>query len=221
MRDSYLRFLESFKVSPNDLYEFGLKEIIAVPNDLAEIEWQSLKQRINSNELVAIRSFGRQGGNSQLMLDLYKVIFKNEKVMIDKTNNAAPTKLIRDLTGYSKVKKRGFKQLRNYQISHVFGKTKNPFAFTAPWNIVYLPKIIDPFTGHEAKGQLSDEFKPKFQKYIYGRFSQLIDDFNEVVTDRDLLSRIGDFIEAIESDELRAKLRKLVKSEFDPIIVNT
>lgn len=46
----------------------------------------------------------------------------------------------------------------------MFGRTKNIYAFTAPWNIVYMPKILDPFTGHEAKGEMVDEYRMLFQK---------------------------------------------------------
>jgi len=218
MRDSYERFLDTFNIAPAALFRFGIDEIIAIPADRATTEWESLKRRVTSNEPVTIRSFGRQGSNSQLFQDLYETVFGNENVEIDKTNNSAPTKLIRDLTGFAKTKKIGCEQLRNYQVSHVFGRTKNPFAFTAPWNIVYLPKIIDPFTGHEAKGSLSDEFQVQFRAHMYNMFKPLIEDFNSIVTDKTLLSLIGAFIDTVESNDQQTKLRTAVNDEFRPIV---
>ncbi len=38
-------------------------------------------------------------------------------------------------------------------------KTKNPLLFGCGWNIAYIPKYIDPFTGHETQGCYSEEFK--------------------------------------------------------------
>ncbi|MDC0274180.1 MAG: hypothetical protein P8M30_13340 [Planctomycetaceae bacterium] len=221
MRDSYERFLDTVNIAPADLFRFGIDEIIAVPVNRATDEWESLKRRVISNEAVIIRSFGRQGSNSRLFQELYEAVFGNENVVIDKTNNAAPTKLLRDFTGFAKTKKNGCEQLRNYQISHVFGRTKNPFAFTAPWNIVYLPKIIDPFTGHEAKGSLSDEFQIQFRTHIYNMFEPLIEDFNSIVTDNNLLSLIGAFIDTIEPADQQARLRTAVNDEFRPITAKT
>lgn len=37
----------------------------------------------------------------------------------------------------------------------------------APWNIVYMPKMLDPFTGYEAQGELIDEYTDLFQRQGY------------------------------------------------------
>ena len=41
-------------------------------------------------------------------------------------------------------------------------RTKNVYTFTALWNMVYLPKIIDPFIGHEAKSEIVDDNQAAF-----------------------------------------------------------
>ena len=61
----------------------------------------------------------------------------NESVTKDSTNNAEPAKIIRELTGCSKIKNARHEPIRNYQISHIFGRTKNVFAFTAPCSLEY------------------------------------------------------------------------------------
>lgn len=46
--------------------------------------------------------------------------------------------------------------------------------FEAPWNICYTPKIIDPFTGHESKGDLPEEFQEYFLKYAQKKYKKYI-----------------------------------------------
>jgi len=147
MRDSYIRFFSKGYISKEQFFEFGLKETIYAPYEKAESEWNRLKQRIENNQEVFIRGFGRDANGTHLFQELYARLVGNHNVKKDPTNNAEPTKIIRELTGYSKTKYSKYELIRNYQISHIFGRTKNIYAFTAPWNIVYMPKMLDPFTG--------------------------------------------------------------------------
>ena len=112
--------------------------------------------------------------------------------------------------------------IRNYQISHIFGRTKNIYAFSAPWNIVYIPKLLDPFTGHEAKGEMISEFAGLFQRQGYEHFEDLIEEFNEIISNPNFINKITESIEILESDgkyqtDEIAKLRKAVSEEFSPI----
>ena len=43
--------------------------------------------------------------------------------------------------------------------------TKNALTFNAPWNIVYMPKLFDPFTGHESKGDITKKFTEELKTY--------------------------------------------------------
>ena len=157
MKDSYEIFFAEFNISKEQLFNFWLKETIYSPIDKAELAWKELKVNIHSNNEVYIRGFGREAKSTPIYIEFYKYLLNNSKVKKDPTNNAMPTKLISNLTGYSK-QGNSCKQIINYQVSHIFGRTKNLFAFTAPWNLAYVPKVIDPFTGHEAKGELVQEF---------------------------------------------------------------
>ena len=58
------------------------------------------------------------------------------------------------------------------------GKQNPPILFTAPWNIVWKSKIIDPFTGHEARGPENNEYKNAFQKKCREYFSEYITEYN-------------------------------------------
>lgn len=221
MKDSYEIFFAEFNISKETLFNFGLKETIYSPIDKAVLAWKELKENIYSNNEVYIRGFGREAKGTPIYIEFYKYLLNNSKVKKDHTNNAMPTKLISNLTGYSK-QGNSCKQIINYQVSHIFGRTKNLFAFTAPWNLAYVPKVIDPFTGHEAKGELVQEFSYLFKKQAFERFGNLIEDFNSIITDSEFIKKIDCSIEMIKRsntfsvDEI-TKFSKAVKKEFLPI----
>jgi len=224
MRDSYSEFLSKGHLTKEQFFEFGLDSLILSPLDKAEHEWQSLKRRIFSNEEVYVRGFGRHGAGSKLLLSFYENVFDNNNIKVDPTNNSFPTQLISKVTGYSKTGRKGFKPISNYQVSHVFGRTKNIFCFTAPWNIVFIPKIIDPLTGHEAHGGIVEEFTKLFRRRVFDKFERQIAEYNCIISHSGLLEKIeGYFSSSLENstfsfDEKR-RLRKSVKEEFSVIEV--
>lgn len=222
MRDSYERFFLQGYITKEQFFEFGLRETIYAPLDKAEVAWSDLKANITNNHQVYMRGFGRNSKGTHLFQDFYRHVLNNEHVTVDPTNNAQPTKLIRELTGYSKTKSSSHKSIQNYQVSHIFGRTKNVFAFTAPWNIVYIPKILDPFTGHEAKGEIVGEYQMLFKQQGYEHFEPLIEDYNNLITSLDLNARISDYLDKVMSDraiesKVREKLSKAIIDELSPI----
>jgi hypothetical protein len=204
--DGYNLFFDYFNdITHQRMIKFGLDNLITAELNDAKTEWNSLKSRLVSNETVYIRGYGREAKGTDLFKDLYKLVFNNENILKDKTNNQKPTALIEGLTKHSKkpTKKQlsdGYKYIQNFQVSHVFGKTKNPLLFTAPWNIVILPKIMDPFTGHESKGELTFRFTNELQSFIYDKYKELIKDYNSFVSD-ELLSKIENSIDKIIAKE--------------------
>lgn len=222
VRDGYKRFFEAMKISTDDLIEFGRDEIISACPKEAQERWKSLKRRISENEVVYIRGFGRDAAKTSMFQTMYSHLLANNNVTKDPTNNQQPTNLIRDLTNLSKVKRKGCNLIQNYQVSHVFGRTKNVFAFTAPWNIVYLPKILDPFTGHEAKGKISVEFREVFQSEIRKKFGHMIMDFNlEMEQLQKRIRQVGFWEHVLEENKFSEKevsiFRKSVELELSPI----
>ena len=222
MRDSYERFFSEGYISKEQFFDFGIRETIYPPIKKAKEGWEDLKTRIRNNGSVYMRGFGRNSNGSYLFQEFYSQVLGNENVKIDSTNNNEPTAVIRDMTGYSKIKSAKHKPIRNYQVSHIFGRTKNIFLFTAPWNIAYLPKIIDPFTGHEAKGDLVKEFQTMFQQKSYIHFEPLIADYNQIVCASDFQARVNAYLEVtlkrypypqVDID----KLIKSVREELAPI----
>ena len=213
--DSYEKFLTKY-VSKEDFFDFGLSETIYIPTDKVEKEWANLKNRIFENENVFIRGFGRDAAGTHLFLNFYEKVFQNNNIVKDPTNNQQPTKLLESLTGLKKNK-----DIRNYQVSHIFGRTKNIFTFTAPWNMVFMPKLLDPFTGHEAKGDMIDEYQKLFQQQSYDKFKPFIDEFNDIITDTNLVQSIESYFEELhdnnEDTKMVKKFEKAVREEFSPI----
>jgi hypothetical protein len=226
MLDSYLEFFSKGYLTKEQFFEFGLESLISSPLPEAEFEWQALKNRIHSNGEVFIRGFGRNSSGSKLFTSLYGALLNNHNVKVDPTNNAEPTRLISKVTGYSKTEKSGFKPISNYQVSHVFGRTKNVFCFTAPWNIVFIPKIIDPLTGHEAKGEIVKEFTRLFRSKVFTKFERQICDYNEIISNGAFLENLEKYFCSITQDSNISsqevqKLKKSAEEEFSIIEVYT
>lgn len=74
-----------------------------------------------------MRGFGRNAAGTSLFQLFYSIFLEHQRVYKDPTNNTIPTKLLRNWTGYSKSGGKDYSPLRNYQVSHIFGKTKNIF----------------------------------------------------------------------------------------------
>jgi len=206
--DSYERFLRTLNIDKNELFEFGISETILPPIDLVAQSWGDLKKRIFNNGVVSIRGYGRDAKGTSMYIDMYKYILNNENVKKDATNNLEPQRIISRLTGY----KRNI-NLFNYQVSHIFGKTKNIFLFEAPWNIALLPKIIDPFTGHETKGIWPEEYQEKFSDHASDIYAEFIDDYNDLITKSKIDDGIKVYIRELKNKE--GSTREIIQFEKD------
>ena len=187
--DSYERFMRNFNIGKDDFYKFGINETILPPIDLVRKNWEDLKKRVFNNGSVKIRGYGRDAKGTELYIGLYKHVFNNYNVTKDPTNNAEPLRIITELTGYKRNK-----NLFNYQVSHIFGKTKNILLFEAPWNVAFIPKLYDPFTGHEAKGIWPEEYQDRFLSYICIEYKEFIDEYNQIILEAKILSKVSEYI---------------------------
>ncbi|WGE31294.1 hypothetical protein NYR60_05325 [Actinobacillus genomosp. 2] len=211
MRDGYLEFFKKFNISEDDFLNFAHSSIILIPKDKAKIEWEKLKDKISKkNELVYVRSYARNGSKNHLYQNFYKTIF-NCNLEIDPSNNTYPTRLLENLTGYTK--KGSNANLRNYQVSHIFGSTKNPYLFCSPWNIAFIPKILDPFTGHESKGELTHKITRLYKEMMWDNYENLINDYNKLMSE--LKEKIDQFIE--QDNKENKKFHDSIRSEFSKI----
>ncbi len=157
------------------------------------------------------------------MIDFYKSCgFDNVKVDLD--NNSEPTKILESTTHnvkHNSKKNYSVSTLINYQTSHIFGKTKNIYCFTAPWNICFVPKIIDPLTGHEAKGGFPESFKKRWMKKVKKKYKNYIGEYNELVADFDIDSKLKTFFDSPEYSSKHSLNKKRfikdMKEQFSPI----
>lgn len=92
--DSYDRFIKTFNIDKDKIYEFGINETILPPIDAVAQYWDNLKKRIYNNGVVNIRGYGRDAKGTILYINLYKHLFNNLNIKKDPTNNAVPQKII-------------------------------------------------------------------------------------------------------------------------------
>ena len=187
-RDSYYDFMNHFGIKPKDLFDWGVNAIVFPSDKMVDIEWQNLKRRIFNNEAVYIRGYGRDAHGTKMYTDFYGYAFKNFHVIKDPTNNNRPQANIKKMTGLTRNK-----DIYNYQVSHIWGRTKNLFLFEAPWNVCYMPKIIDPFTGHETKGDLPVDFQEYFIKKVQKKYRKYIDDYNSIISTYNINKLLSDY----------------------------
>jgi len=181
MRDAYKEFFDHFEIKFDDIIEFGEKDTIYPDPTNIKNYWTNLIESIENNKEVYIRGYGRDAHGTSLYLELYRILLKNNNIKKDSTNNAKPTQLLQNITNYSKTIKEDngtHRKIINYQVTHIFGRTKNPFLFTAPWNILWKSKILDPFTGHESKGKNTNDYKNAFLKKSKELYHEYIDEYN-------------------------------------------
>lgn len=215
--DSYQLFCDDFCITPEQLYNFGIKHSIFVCEDEAWEQWQNLKKSlIEGGEKIAIRSYGR--GDTNPFITMYKTLFPKAHVVVDSTGNAAPKKLIQMYTQY-KINKTIF----NFEISHVYGLTKNPLLFSAIWNFFLCPRIIDPFTGHASSGRWPDEYQPRLRKVVTKKFAHCINDYNSIVTSPSFQANLTGYLEKLDwGNKGKKDLDRFIqdaKKEWAPITI--
>ncbi len=222
--DSYQLFVEYFSenaFSEDAFINWGLNHIIFADKAVAEKEWKKIKNDWHDNTNLWIRNSGRNGQSSKLYTEFYKQFGKD--INFDKTNNEIPTKTIQYITQKVKYDKRRHEKstakntsleiLRNYQVSHIWGHTKNPLLFVCPWNICFVPKMFDPFTGHEANGPLVNKFQKAFIDKAKFLYNDLIRDYNDFLEKEILQTDLIDkYINFIEGD---CKIGKITQRTFN------
>ena len=205
MIDSYKVFLEKFQITEDDLIQFGLDNIISIDINKAREEWNRQKENILNGGTVFVRTYGNRNDTRTraILIDFYKDIYPHLEVITDSTGNRHPTELLERLTGKKKNQ-----DILNFQVSHVFAQTKNLYAFTAPWNIVYMPKVMDPLTGHESHGNLRNIFQFELRKKIYNQFEDLILEFNELMENNHLKSLIQMYFKNLNQKRFQKEIEK-------------
>lgn len=216
LRDSYDRFFARFGIRVPDLIAFGLEETVLPAGEAIDRSWAAAQKRFEKREPHWIRSFGRNGQGTHLYGVFYRLLV-SLGVQPDPTNNHWPWRVLSEIT------ENGGAHLRNYQISHVFGCTKNPILFTAPWNIVWKPKVLDPFAGHEAKGDLSDAYKVAFYAFIRETYARYLQEYEKLRAEAFQPLRVADVVRTMRttgifaSDDERRRFLTSLDRELGPL----
>jgi hypothetical protein len=218
MIDSYTQLVPEY-ISKEDFFRFAFDQSIYIPDEKVKAEWESLKKRISSKKPVFMRSAGKSMSDTHFFFDFYKKLLDNENVKKDPSNTQNPSKLIESLTGYKKSK-----DLKNYQLASPFGRGRNIYAFCAPWNLVYIPKIFDPLMGNEVTSELALEFQKAFEKHLYEKFKPYIDDFNKIVTNVHFTRGTDSYFSHLYDDKINlrediVKFENALLEDFRPIEV--
>lgn len=196
IEDSYQNFLKTFDIDENVLFKWGIDNAIFPKRQEVEAGWCDLIDRIaTGSSCVRIRGYGRNAKNTELFIEMYKRIFPKATVKEDSNNNYKPKRILENMT---KLKRN--ENLFNYQVSHIFGYTKNIFLFEASWNICYLPKIMDPLSGHEAKGLLPPKFQNMFQKKTKTKYRKYIEEYNLLLNQYDVINKMNIYFADLKSN---------------------
>ena len=118
-----------------------------------------------------------------------KQIYKTAKfqcdIKRDTSNNGHPPILLERITSKTKTKSHESDKLKyipGYKVSHMWGFTKNVYLFNCPWNIIYTPTAIDPFTGHElADSKLKQDMQKEIANLIFNKYGRFIQEYNNLL----------------------------------------
>ena len=212
--DSYQKFRSDFGINEDRFYQWGIDSTIFPDPDKVKLSWDNLKDRIFNNKTVYIRGYGRDVKGTQLYKDFYELVFENSNVEKDPTNNRWPQQNIETLTGLKRNR-----DIFNYQVSHIWGHTKNVFLFEAPWNICYTPKIIDPFTGHEASGVWPKQYKKLFLARAFDLYKPFIEEYNDIISSYDIACKLQIYTSQLEGTFIPQKLSQFKSDAMKELAV--
>ncbi len=203
-RESYQEFFEAFGIMPQAVCDFGLDHSVFAEQGAAMAQWQELKGALLGGRRLHIRAEARNDREFLFYKRLNEHLFQNDALSPDCTGNYYPRRNLERAVGWVVTihPSRDTGVLVNYQTSHVLsGRTHNPLLYSAVWNIVFTPKIIDPFTGDEAHGPAALLFRDAFINSIRVRFADCIEDYNNFLNVHNIEDRINDFQHEDFADE--------------------
>ncbi len=216
MIDAYEQMIPEY-ISKEDFFRFAVEKTIYIADSKIKEEWTSLKKKINANKPIFMRGM-KNSVDNQLFFDFYDNIFGNKQVKKDPSNTQNPAKIMESLSGYKKSK-----DLKNYQLTPLFGRSKNILTFCAPWNMAYIPSILDPLLSNEAKGDLAKEFQAFFFQHNIEKFKPFVDEYNEMVTNPHFIRKIDDHFHTLYDNvyydnEIVMKFEPIFREEMSAII---
>ncbi len=209
-RDSYFNFLNYFEIDSILFFRWGIEAMIFPPMEQVDLEWRILKSRILNGEVVFIGGTGKGAGRIPLYIDFYNYVFGNKNVQKD-TNN----KIQIDLKNMTDLDRKN--DINNYQVYSIWSRSRNIFLYEAPWNVCYIPNMIDLLLCPESKGDLPEEFRKYFLKYVRKKYWKYINDYNRIIDEYKVALRLKEFCEKNTINDL--KFMKEAMMQLSPIII--
>ncbi|MBA3901364.1 MAG: hypothetical protein H0X62_14345 [Bacteroidetes bacterium] len=213
--DGIKNFFSDFNIDPVKFAKWGIKNTKFPDPGISKKVWLSLCKEIEREEKpVYIREYGNKIVKQEAYLEFLNKVIPNANIDYDKRNNVRP-RIYFDQALI--VNRNNFK---NYTITHIWGKTKNPYAFNAPWNMAYMPGIVAPFTDHMGSGKIQVSFSKIFKAKAYEKHKESIELFNKKMNE--LKPKIKKAIAAFDKNPQLAPrdiidLKKRVEENFSPI----
>lgn len=143
--------IEQFQGDKEDFLDFAMRNVYYLNPIKVENKWRELREQILLTKKGVIRHTATvfTTGRRQSAKEYTKVLLEDGKlelfIIADKDGNAEVRKIFKELTGIlSSFGKTS--NVTNYTLTHIWGMTDNPFAFTAPWNIAMASTFIAPLT---------------------------------------------------------------------------
>ncbi|MDF1881507.1 hypothetical protein JHD50_09370 [Sulfurimonas sp. MAG313] len=217
MRDAYEALIPGY-ISKEEFFRFGLEQTIYISDEKVKMGWEALKKKLKDNKPLFMRG-SKDAAHNQMYYEFYARVLRNEQAKRDPSNSQTPTKMMEELSGLKKSK-----DLKNYQLSTIFGRSKNVLCFNAPWNFAYTPNILDPLLGVDARGPLAQEFKKVFQAQAYKKFKPYIEEFNTMMTDNHFLRETDEYLHdlydnSLHKNEIVEIFESSLRDEIEPISI--
>lgn len=197
--------------------EFAIKNVFFLAPIVVKEEWEKSQEEAKSRE--SIRFIRKSSGKTRLDEDNKKILAPNQnthgfpgKVYADHDGNTAPRKLFKNITGVltSYGKRSDYK---NYTLTHIWGLTDNPYAFSAPWNICLTSTFIAALTDgkhqeedRKDKNNLRYKFQAIFRAMAWDLYKDLRTDLEKI-----LLPDLVPDEKAIENAKKYEKFRNVIK----------
>lgn len=225
--DSYENFIKYFKLE-NTFADWAIENTIFFTPEHEENfnhQWDKIKTALNGNDVehkIYIRSNGNNGCNNDVLINVYKKVFPNTNIRIDAHRNTTTHSKVDQLGNYKRnhgnIEK--FNVVKNFIVSHIFANTANPYLFHAPWNFCLTPAIVDPLTGHESNGNLTEEYKRKFFKKAFEKYNKYIEEYNAILKDNNYKEKISKAFDEYEKEisGLADNFKQQILQQWDPII---
>lgn len=231
-RNSYDELFEVFPDIADRLCQFGLENSVYAANgtpendELVLRQWHDVVAALEGNDNIYIRLKDTNSQEFRFYRNLYADprLFGNNRLNAGGDGNYYAKRAIQNVTGWNVKQnpRRGMDRgcLVYFTVSHVFGnRTKNPLLFTAAWNIVLTPNLIDPFTNEENHYEFAERFKEEFRARI--RESEVvrrcINEYNAFIDRHDVHEFIRNFAPGGFTPEELLRLRDAALRNWEPI----